>query len=252
MESLSEGSSEEIQWVFPCRKRGDDNEIWPARPMLQLDAMMRPHILTRVKGHDVCEYTRFRAEANAVLVKVNAGITSRLPEPAKAEYVSIEDKGPQPPLTPECAAAPSPPKGEMNMSDAIEAIRSGDYDSAISYFEDLTHDRPNYHIGWLRLGYARREKAVRLAPDDQAGAVVLLKLAMDDLAKAAQHVEPQYKAVALYERSKSLYHLARLVPREEQLRTACLEDAEQACSLSDEKKFWTWWEYIQAWLPPGS
>jgi hypothetical protein len=50
MESLTEGASDEIQFVFPCRKRGEDKEVWHARPMLHVDAMMRPHILTRIKG----------------------------------------------------------------------------------------------------------------------------------------------------------------------------------------------------------
>jgi hypothetical protein len=49
--------------------------------------------------------------------------------------------------------------------------------------------------------------------DQPVGAVQLLKLAVADLAKAAQHIDPQYKALALYERSKSLYHIARLAQR---------------------------------------
>jgi hypothetical protein len=41
----------------------------------------------------------------------------------------------------------------------------------------------------------------------------------------------QYKAVALYERSKSLYHLVRLVPGNEQNRKACLEGAERLLAI---------------------
>ena len=132
------------------------------------------------------------------------------------------------------------------MSDAIEAIRSEEFDSAISFFEELTRERPNYHIGWLRLGYARREKAVRRAHDDSDEAVRLLNLSLNDLAKAAEHVDPEYQAQALYERSKSAYQLARLFPESAQDRSTCLADAEAACSKSDEKKFLTWLEHIQA------
>lgn len=250
MDLLPEVSAEEIQFVFPCRKRGDNNEIWSARSMLHMDAMTRPHILTRVKGHDLCEYTRFRAEANAVLVQPNGGIASRLLEPTKAEYVP-EEEGQQPPIELQIPESLLSPKRAMSMSDAIEAIRSEEFDVAIPFFEELTRERPNYHIGWLRLGYARREKAVRLAHDDPDEAVRLLNLALSDLTKAAEHVDPEYQAQAWYERSKSAYHLAALVPEPAKDREIYMEDAEKACSKSDEKKFLTWLEHIQAW-PPSS
>lgn len=71
-------------------------------------------------------------------------------------------------------------------------------------------------------------------------------------AAPAEHVDPEYRASALYERSKSLYHLAKLVPSDEGTRTACIAAAEEACLLSEEKKFWTWREHIGAWPPSGS
>ncbi len=251
MESLSEAESDVIQFAFPCRRRGEGNEVWAGNPMLHVDAMMRPHILTRLKGHEVCEYTRFRAEANAVLVQVNSGITKMLPEPAKAEYVSTQEQVPSPVIQADNAAAPPPDDGITSMSDAIEAIRSEDYDGAIEYFESLTRERPAYHIGWLRLGYSRREKAVRLAPNDPSGAIRLLKLSLDDFRNAAQHIDKDYQAQAWYERSKSSNQLARLEPLDLQHRKVCIEDAERAVSLSDEKKYFTWWEHIETW-PPGS
>jgi hypothetical protein len=245
MDLLAESSANEIQFVFPCRKRGDNNEIWSARAMLHMDSMTRPHILTRLKGHDLCEYTRFRAEANAVLVQADGGVAIRLPEPTKSEYVQEEVQ--QPPIELQIPESPLSPKRAMTMSDAIEAIRSDEFDSAIPFFEELTRERPNYHIGWLRLGYARREKAVRLAHEDPVEAVRLLNLALSDLAKAAEHVDPEYEAQALYERSKTAYHLARLFPDSEQDMSICLADAQAACAKSDEKKFVTWLEHIQAW-----
>jgi hypothetical protein len=175
-----------------------------------------------------------------------------LPEPAKAEYVSAEEVVPAPCDSQDGLAAPPCEEGITSMSDAIEAIRSEDYDGAISYFEGLTRERPIYHIGWLRLGYSRREKAVRLAPNDPAGAIRLLRLSLDDLRNATQHIDPEYQAQAWYERSKSSYHLARLEPLNELHRKVCIEDAEKAVSLSDEKKFFTWWEHIQTWPPTTS
>jgi hypothetical protein len=258
MESLVEGTSDEIQFVFPCRKKGDDNEVWQARPMLHLDSMMRPHILSRVKGHDVCEYTRFRAEANAVLVQVNGGIVQRLPEPVKGEYMlkaeeSLEDvHQPVATLIVKDQVQVSEPHRELTMFEAIEAIRSEDYEPAIDFFTKLTQGRPNYHIGWLRLGYARRERAVRIAPDDCTSGAALLKLAVQDLETASQHVDVEYKALAWYERSKAWYHLGRVEPENEGYRASCVEDARKACSLSDEKKFLTWLEHVQHLPSPAT
>jgi hypothetical protein len=248
MEVLPESSTEEIQFVFPCRKRSDNNEIWSARSLLHMDAMTRPHILTRVKGHDLCEYTRFRAEANAVLVHANGGIASTLPEPSKTDYVPEEEQQ-QPAIELQIPETSLSPNRVMNMSDAIEAIRSDEFERAIPFFEELTRERPYYHIGWLRLGYARRERAVRLAHDNPSEAISLLNLALSDLAEAAKHVDPEYQAQALYERSKSAYQLAKLFPESPQDKNVCLKDAEAAYAKSDEKKFVTWLEHIHAWPP---
>lgn len=252
MEYLSDTASEEIQFAFPCQKKGQNIDVWPGNPMLRVDPMMRPHILTRVKGHDVCEYTRFRAEANAVLVQGSAGLTTVLPEPAKSEYAAIEEPPPAGSTQHENVAASTVDKGITSMSEAIEAIRSEDFDAAISYFETVTRERPSYHIAWLRLGYSRREKAVRLAPSDPAAAIHLLKHSLEDLKNAARHIDLEYQAQAWYERSKSSYHLAKLESNDESHAKVCLEDAEKAANLSVENKFFTWWEHTQTWYPQKS
>ena len=255
MDSLVEGSSEDIQFVFPCLKKSENNEVWQAKPMLHLDSMVRPHILTRIKGHEVCEYTRFRAEANAVLVQVNGGIVQCLPEPAKGDYATTSEKPVQ--LVHQPVTAPSltdqahvpAASRELTMPEAIEAIRSEDYEPAIDFFMKLTRDRPNYHVGWLRLGYARREFAVRIIHADPVSGEKLLSQAVQDLERATQHVEVEFKALAWYERSKAWFHLEKLKPEVEQYRSNCVEDAEKAFSLSDEKKFLTWLEHVQR--PPS-
>jgi len=226
MDFLPQSESEENHFAFPCQKRTDGIEVWPGGAMLHVDAMIRPHILTRIKGHEVCEYTRFRAEANTVLVQTNSGITTMLSEPAKAEYITTQEE--PPPITVPVSVTTdlmqTVAKEQMTMSGALEAIRSEDYDTAISFFGALTRERPTYHIAWLRLGYSRREKAVRLAPSDPNSAIELLKLSLDDFRNAAQHVDIEYQAQAWYERSKSLYHLAKLEPLSEAYRRECAED----------------------------
>jgi len=234
LESLIEASTAQLEFLFPCQKRGDTIEKWPAQTFIHIDAMMRPHILTRVKGLDVCEYTRFRAEANAVLAFRDPNLIEMLPELVKAEYQVKEEPEPEP-----------HPTREVTMLDAIEAIRTEDYDSAITFFERLTKERPDYHIGWLRLGHARREKAVRIASDHGEDALKVLRTAEEDLKQAAKHIDPEYRALAHYERSKVFFHLARLQHEDNDSRHLSQEEAEEACNLSTETKYQTWWDYLQ-------
>lgn len=210
---LSESQSDEIQFVFPCRKKSEDNEVWLARPMLHLDSMMRSHLLTRVKGHDFCEYTRFRAEANAVVGQPNGVIVARLPEPSKSEYVTKAEAEVEVQMTvPSAQVDPTlapPVKQGLTRQEAIEAIRSEDYEPAIEFFTKLTQQQPGYHVGWLRLGYAQREWAVRKAQNDNQAAVDLLKQAVQNFTKATDHKDIEHRALAWYERSKAWFHRKR-------------------------------------------
>jgi len=237
LESLIDAPDPSLQFVFPCRRRGDGLEAWPAGSFVHIDSMMRPHILTRVKGLDVCEYTRFRAEANAVLVLPNAGIAEKLPDLAKSEYQPEQPPDP-----------PTHSDGETT-ADALEAIRSEDYDTAIKFFEQLSQRRPEYHVGWLRLGYARREKAVRIVSERRDEALSLLQLAVEDLRRASAHADQEYRASAHYERSKAFYHLARFDSSDQLSQQHCKEEAIKASELSDQKKYQTWLEHLETWAP---
>lgn len=234
-------SSGELLGVFfvsPCQKRGD-RETWPAGIFVHVDRMMRPHILTRVKGTDVCEYTRFRAEANAVLVVPGVGVPEQLLEPETSEYL----RPPAP--TPEASSHGR----ELEMSDALEAIRGGDYDTGISFFEALVKKRPEYHVGWLRLGHARREKAVRLLAPDPDQARSLLGAALEALESATKHIDRAYQALAHYELSKTYYRLGQLDRSSEEYRNLTRKEANAACGLSSERKYQTWWEHLETYAP---
>lgn len=251
-ESLPQGEpSPELQFVFPCQKKGTF-ESWPASPFVHLDSMVRAHILTRVRGLDICEYTRFRAEANAIVVISNTKISDCLPEPDKNTYRS----------TPSLQA--EYPRGtEITFSDALEAIRNDDFETGITFFSDCVKGRPEYHIGWLRLGHARREKAVRISSSDPEAAESLLNDSLNDLERAAGHVDKYYRALAHYERSKTAYRLARLYSEGSQpsrdlykdMKELSRAEAMKACELSTERKYQTWLEYIKnlgsVFIPPS-
>jgi hypothetical protein len=229
--------SVDLRLVFPCQKRGEF-EVWPADVLVHIDSMMRPHILTRIKGLDVCEYTRYRAEANAVLVLPDAGISTYLPEPDKGSYVTKS------PSTSEEHPEETP---RLGTADALEAIRNDDFDTGIKFFSQMVRDRPEYHVAWLRLGHARREKAVRLATSDKSSAIEMLMQASDDLTIASEHIDPSYKALAHYERSKAIHRIAQLRGADEDMRNSARQEAVEACKLSNERKYQTWLDYLDAY-----
>jgi len=240
------GQPEEMQFVHPGRKlKGDlEWEAWRASPFVLVDQMMRPHILTRLKEEAVgtWEFTRFRAEANAVITEDDPSWISDLPLPKSQDYEKEEDKE---------AAASGQQKVEgttlwngaeslavaQTFDEAINAMRAEDYDAAIPFFEQLSHERPQYHIGWLRLGVALREKGVRVAEHDAEEGTDALKKSVDALTKAAGHIDPDYQAKALYERSKAHFQIVRFGMGANGDRQEARTDAEEACRLSPDPKF---------------
>lgn len=241
-ETLEGDGPTTLQFAFPVRRKGDV-DLWEAGPFIHLDAMLRPHVLTRVKAFDTCEYTRFRAEANAILIKDNAGIEGRLPRPKQEEYRKQEEPEEEPE---EGGGGGSPvahpQKSEMDQ--AIEALHREDYDHAISVLTDLSQKRPDYHVGLLRLGYAEREKAVRVAADSRDDAVALLESAIAHLTKAALHRDVEYQAHARYERSKAHYHIGRLSESGDDRFGMALRDARSAYELHGDPKYQTWLEHL--------
>jgi len=247
--SSDDPSSERQEFVHPGTKRGGMVvETWDASPFVHIDEMMRPYILTRSKDEITWEYTRFRAEANAVLSIDDKRRLFDLPRPEAQEYEIDEDK--------EAAAQnlESPPangKAEVqrpeakSFDEAIDALRSENYDRAIPFFEELTREKPGYHIAPLRLGVALREKANRLPDEKREEAIALLRQAIDALTRATGHRDPDYQGQAFYERSKAYFHLALYQGENEQARSEAAKDAVSACALSSESKFASWLEYLE-------
>lgn len=220
-----------LMFTFPCQKKKDP-ETWAADSVVHVDPMMRPHVLTRVKGLDVCEYTRFRAEANAVITVRDAQIAKRIAPPEKKDYVSPS------------AASGSDGDQAGKLAKALEAIRNEDFDAGIEYFSQVVKDRPDYHVGWLRLGHAEREKAARLPDTEKEQARELLDSSIRALKKAAEHMDVGYQALAHYELSKAYFRLMRVDPTRGELRNRVREEAEKASHLSSERKYQTWLDYL--------
>lgn len=235
-ETLEDEGPSSLQFVFPVKRRGEVDS-WDAGPFIHLDAMLRPHVLTRVKTLDACEYTRFRAEANAILIKDNVGIERDFPRPRQEDYRKQEDPDGS-------GGAPAVPTQMGEMDQAIDALHREDYDAAIAILTDLSQRRPGYHVGLLRLGYAEREKAVRVAATNRGDAVELLRSAIGHLENAAKHRDVEYQAQAIYERSKAHYHMVRFNAVGEDSYETALRDARRACYLHGDPKYQTWLEHL--------
>jgi hypothetical protein len=178
-------------------------ESWTARPFVHLDKMMRPYVLTRLRNEEgAWEYTRYLAETNAILRVNEPAWLKVLPQPEKAEYVSVEEPEPLP-IETQLGTAPIGVQPLVNRDQAIQALREKKYEPAIKVFMRELQDRPYYHSGWSRLGYAQREYAAYLMDSDRdQEAKVQLKDALESYRKAVQHGDPRYSAEAHYHRSK--------------------------------------------------
>lgn len=235
----------ELSFVFTHDQKGKQHEHWHAAPFAHLDvSMMNGYILTRLKNVDLgtWEYTRFRAETSPVVTVENADWLTRFPAPRPTDY-------PQPEVTPETPVAVSPakpstavsqPAKDLTFSEAIDAMRHENFEPAIKFFRDLVKQKPSYHIGWLKLGIALREWAVR----EQEDAISLLEESIKALTKATEHSDPEYQAWALYERSKARFRLVRVAPKATSLPEA-RKDAADASKISADTRYFTWVEYLE-------
>lgn len=221
-----------VHFIFRLGKKTENPEKWPALSFVWMDSMMRPHLLTRLREDDssfIGEFTRFRAEANALVERPEAQIRFSLPPPKAAEYLEEEISNKNAPTS---------------LAEALEAIRQENYEPAIAFFLDLTAKQPADHLAWLRLGYARREKALRNYSQHSEEVTGLLLRAIDDLTKACQHTHPDLQARAYFERSRTYYFLdQRMLVKRGHLDLA-YKDAVTASRLMEEAHYHSWMQTL--------
>lgn len=163
----------------------------------------------------------------------------------EAEYASAEEL-----LPVDTGQAPiqvTSPRAQpiLDRDQAIEALREKRYEPAIDFFKLGLQDRPNYHSGWSRLGYAQREYAAYLMDsnrDEEAKAQ--LQDAIVSYGKAVHHTDARYSAEVDYHRSKAFWRLWKLTGSADDLKTA-LSDAGIAAGTYYEDRFLSWSEYVE-------
>ena len=232
----------ELSFVHGLSKNSA-NEVWPTKCFIYVDKMFRPYVLTRLKdAAGLWEYTRYLAESNAVITVGAPEFFDDFPVPSEAEYELPEDTGIENTTPEKKDTGTTPPSQDTqvrSMVDALRAIRERRFREVIQYLESLVEDQPDYHVGWLRLGYARREWAVDLRQEANGKVMPeqreLLELSLNSLNKAKNHVGRQYKAEACYQASKTYYRLWCIEHSDTTLEEALQQTFEASETYPDSK-----------------
>jgi hypothetical protein len=251
-----------LQFSYPTGKKATSKtEHWPGEPFAFVDSMLRPFVLTRLRAQatGVWEFTRFRAEANAVIYHEAAEWQENISSPTESEYTTPEAKKEQAEereivasasISSEANEATEKQTPADEFEQALRFIRNEDYAPAIEYFARLVAVRPDYHIGWLRLGHAQRELAMRSRTIDPAQAQKLFDESIDSFSQATGHAYSDRQAQAFYERSKAYYHRGRFTQSLSDYNAA-LDDAQKAHELHAEPTYESWIAYLNS-HPPRS
>jgi len=209
-------------FIFGFKDKGLWTEKWDANLFIHIDTMLRPYILTRLRDDaGLWEYTRYLAESNAVVTIQKPDYLEQLPIPSERDYLS-ESEG-EPSVIESTLVAKEGTETEVSeheelvvksMGDANWAIRTRMFAPAIKFLEELLENRQDYHVGWLRLGHAKREFAVDLHiqsgtddTDHMPEIRGLLESSLNDFCKAKGHISAPYRAEAHYHASKSYLRL---------------------------------------------
>jgi tetratricopeptide (TPR) repeat protein len=222
-------------------------ETWDARPFILLDKMMRPYLVSRLKNEaGSWEYTRYLAEANAVYSISNPDLLKLLPRPDETDYRKDE---PAPKVDDTAGSEVEPNETPLSKrEEAFAAIRRRDFEPAIKYWKDEVDQKPFYHSGWQRLGFAQREYGVDLMDSERDRAEGLLTQSIASFDHATEHSDPQYEAEAYYNRSKSHWRLWRLTEDKDEFSRA-LRDAETAATRFYDHRFVSWVEFLNENVP---
>ncbi len=172
------------------------------------------------------------------------------PAPTEDEYVTEADRAED--IEVKSAAtvdAPTPVSSavtdSVDFAEALRLIRNENYEPAIAFFRELVESRPDYHIGFLRLGHAEREYAMRLRPSDRAKAHELFDDSIRNLERATEHKDEPRSAQAKYELSKSLYQRGRFLDAAADISMA-LSTAREAFAISADTSFASWIAYLES------
>jgi tetratricopeptide (TPR) repeat protein len=227
------------QWDQDLKKKDNFLLKWKASPFVSFDDEFKVYLLFRLTNlssePDVDltgEYYRFAAEF----------------EPVQRHTVSVETIKPWLPKEPSS-------EQDLGVSDEIRELRTkaenafsnGSFEEAIDYYEKLAHQdntRIYNHVAKSRHGAALWRVANK--KDSSEEKKTLFQKAIELLKQASEHIDFGYQAEARYQKSKALWHLAKIDDKhkEDYIKQA-LAEAEKAKSLALLERYTSWYEWLQ-------
>jgi tetratricopeptide (TPR) repeat protein len=138
-------------------------------------------------------------------------------------------------------------RGISNLSTpelAHRAIKQRDFATVIDLYRPYLQSNPQYHVGWIELGYALREigRKKKEAGDPQ-GALVLFQESLSALNSAMEHRDVFYRAEAEYHKSKTLIRIGALT-RDPARRTDAVTAARRAQDFFPLPKYESWLNHL--------
>lgn len=253
----NESPCDQLRFSYPPHKKPTSKkESWDSEPFLFVDSMLRPHVMTRLRGAGTWEFTRYRAEANAVIYHEAPQWQRHTEPPTESQYLTpevVQEAREEQAIVASLAlqgATPTDPGHATDFEQALRLIRNGDYEPAINYFAAVVGTRPDYHTGWLRLGHAQRELAMRRRGVDGDAAINLFNESIASLSEATKHAYPERRAQALYERSKAYFHRSRFISSIEDHANS-MHDALGAAGIQPDTRYRSWVTYLKDHPPTG-
>ncbi len=244
-------AAEGCHFQFPGARVSRHVESWLGEPFVALDTMSRPYVLTRARGEPASEweFTRFRSEANSILLRNEPEWVSLFPPPAQAEYEALDGGTTSSPVAERSTSSTRAPRRRVvdiadDLEDALRLIRNQEYAPAIRYFERELLDDPSQLTSWLRLGYAQREHAMRTRTKDPQLAHQLFSASIRSLTEAATHEDSPQRAEALFERSKAFHRLGRFAASQGNAEAA-RADAREAHRLAPGVEYESWLAFLE-------
>jgi hypothetical protein len=241
-------SWQSVEWEsFVWGGKNSGQEVWDVRPFILL---MRPYLLSRLKNEaGSWEYIRYLAEANAVHSLTDPNLLKLLARPDEADYrIQKEEALAAKVVGTAEVAAPLGVTSIVSREQAFLAVRERDFEPAIRFWKHEVDQKPYYHSGWQRLGFAQREYGVDLMDTEREKSEQFLRESIVSFTKATSHSDSEYEAEAYYNRSKSHWRLWRLTEDRKELDSA-VSDAQTAASRFYDHRFISWYEFLKENLP---
>ena len=259
-----ESNNKQVFWKW-CNKDNPEPIKWQASPFVHIDDELKVSLLFRLHelSDDLDEdldgdYHRFAAEVEPVqkqkVLKESIKLWIQIVPVPAVDPLNIKDDTTaigEPSVTQQDLQAEQEDVTAYELrSKAEDAFRERNYERAMSYFDKLANknDPAEYNdVAKSKHGAAMWRTANRFLRNNKDKQIQLMRSAINLLKKASQHQDIGYKARALYERSKALWHISQMIDDNTSVQylLEAKEDANTAATLVYDLNYLNWLERLR-------